>query len=91
MKIPKTFHSLPWDQTTLLGWTVETIISVLAGCAYLLINNTFMSFFVGICYYHRAFRAHIEELIEKIDYKNGQRKAKSILTETIQFHYSARR
>lgn len=74
------------------GWFCETMLISLGGCAFFCVNDAFLSFFMSICHFHRAFFKHIRELLGKIkgEGQNWQMEAKVTLSEIIQFHNTAK-
>lgn len=90
------FHSIyrfPWDQHNIQSWTFELVFIVFAGCSYFIVNGILLSFFIGICIYHRAYYKIMQALLDNIetegDYKS-KRKVKHLLIKTMGLHNSAK-
>lgn len=91
---------LPWDQHTIRGWIGETVFSVISSSLYLFTNVVFLTFFIGICEFHRAFLHYFNELVMKIedaidnDYNlnsKSQSDIRTMLCDTINFHIAIKR
>lgn len=88
-------YSWPWNQQTIMSWIVDEMISFPAGSAYLLVNGAFISFFITICEYHRAFYKYLCEIIADCDNlvvskAGGRHDLKFLLRKFIRFHISAK-
>lgn len=47
--------SLPWDQTTPVGYGSELILDLPIGFSCMVVNGVFLLLFVSICQHHQAF------------------------------------
>lgn len=84
----------PWDQYTIIGWILEIIFSIWCSITYYTINNAFQSFFIGICYFHKAFYKQLRAIVDKLGKTSDEEStenAKVVLTEAVQFHNSAKK
>lgn len=92
-----SFLSLPWNQQILLGWILEILFTALSALSYFLIYSIFLSFFIAICGFHRAFRECFQTTVEQINYiqhVNASAKMKLFklkLCEAIRFHVMAKK
>lgn len=86
------YASLPWNQRTLIGWIALNIFSCFAALFYLIINYSFLAFFIGICEHHHAFFKSFKVSIGQLDeyFGSNVNKTKSKLVELIHFHILAR-
>lgn len=84
----------PWDQDTIIGWILEFILGSVAGFGYFIINNAFLSFFIGICFYHKAYSKHIRALLDKLEKARDPKSvenADDILSGVVWFHNLAKK
>lgn len=92
-----SFHSLPWNQKTLIGWTLEMMFTAFGVSSYFLIYSTFLSFFIAICGFHRAFYEVFQATVEHINYNHHVNSLDKIiflklkLCEAIRFHVMAKK
>lgn len=90
--------SLPWNQQTFSGWIYELFFSLILCTCYCLINGAILSFFMGLCEFHMAFRNHFNTLIQNmdeidskfVDSASKNRQMKLLLSEAIKFHVSVK-
>lgn len=78
--------SLPWDQTTKLGYFMEMICDLIFGEFYLLGNGAFLLLFISICLYHLAFYKRFKYSISKLSQSENPGNDKKLLCDLIQFH-----
>lgn len=78
----------PWNQQMAFNWIIDNIISTLAAAIYLTINGTFLSFFITICAYHRAFYEYFRSMIEECNNSHDNETMKRLLHGSIRFHIS---
>lgn len=78
----------PWNQQTLYGWIIETILNSTGFTSYIFYCFSFLSFFIGIVEYQRAFFTQFKILYDRLNSCSGQKylEAESRLIRTIQFH-----
>lgn len=91
------FHHprLPWDQETALGWLFTTIFGVISATYYLFGNPAFLTLFISICEFHRAFRSLFRREINKFNEiaqtkPYSQNEVKQTLCEIISLHISVK-
>lgn len=78
--------SLPWNQTSLLGYFGEiTSVMTFTG-VYLILNGTFLLLFTSICLHHRAFYKIIKQSIDKLNLSEEHRCDAKFLCDLIRFH-----
>lgn len=89
---------LPWNQHTVRGWIGETVFSVISSSLYLFTNVVFLTFFIGICEFHRAFLEYFNALMIEVDNPNGNEcpnshgcDIKTMLCNIINFHVAIKR
>lgn len=80
--------SFPWNQKTLYGWIIETILNSTGFTSYIFYCFSFLSFFIGIVEYQRAFFTQFKILYDRLNSCSGQNyvEAESHLIRTIRFH-----
>lgn len=80
--------SWPWNQQTIANWIAEMLISIASGCAYLIITGAFLTFFIAICQYHKAFQEYFQALIVQCDTVNQSDPATlhQLLCKAVRFH-----
>lgn len=92
---------MPWDQHTILGWSMEISYSIIISASYLLVVSAVITFFIAICEHHQAFHQQFKTIARKItktqkaDVKKNMKLSnesdiKSILCELIHFHISVK-
>lgn len=82
---------LPWNQRSLLGWFYETIFSVVSSSLYLHTNVVFLTFFIAICEFHRAFLSYFVITMQKNQNMNDKNRIKRLLCDVIQYHISTKK
>lgn len=82
--------SLPWNQTTYLGYAGEISIDVMVTVGYLIANGSLLLFFMSMCIYHRAFLKIFEHSVDNLDAIKGRNKEKCVL-DLIRFHISTKK
>lgn len=87
------FHfSLPWNQHTIIGWIAEILLCLYIAFPYVAYNYGFLTFFVVIGEFHRAFYLQFQNMIENMNLtakRNGSQKAH--LCDIIRYHNSVKR
>lgn len=85
-----SFHRFPWDQKTVYGFLLTTIIFNVFVVSATLIAYGYLAFFVGISDYHQSFAEFFLMKVERIntkisnrDHQNGE--IKKTLSDAIQF------
>lgn len=98
--VKQFFCSLPWNQTTQLGWIETIIFSVFAAASYFPANYLFLSLFMAIGEFHKAFHALFEQFIQDIGTQKRKRLHAKVLTQPdlkasirklIDFHMTVKR
>lgn len=87
----KPFSSLPWDQSTLLGYFAESCFEITTGMTYYIINGVMILLYISICIHYQAFYDMIKHSTDKWtlsndNYKNNEQ----FLRNLIRFHISAK-
>lgn len=88
----KFSNSLPWDQSTPIGYFAEICYDIFVSQSYLIFNGAFLILFVSLCYHFRTFDEMNEHLIEKISDSAQMIKAnRKILCTAVDFQCTIRR
>lgn len=86
----KTFHylnhSLPWNQTSALGYLGEVATSTASGQGYLILNGSTMVLFISICLHHRTFYKMFHHIIQKLGQPDKVQSDHETLCHSIRFH-----
>lgn len=82
---------LPWNQHTVRGWIYETVFSVISSSLYLFTNVVFLTFFIGICEFHRGFLNYFDVLVTRIKNGSDNQNIKTLLCDTITYHIAIKR
>lgn len=83
------FCSFPWNQKTLYGWMIETILNSTGFTSYIFYCFAFLTFFIGIVEYQRALPVQFKILYNKLNrlsQKQSCREIEKQLIRTVQFH-----
>lgn len=93
MKIYYLFIRLPWDQHTSWGWFAEVVGSWAFATAYLSVDSAFLTLFMSICEFHKAFYKMFRYKVGQLGGNECKQKkdVKQILHEAIFIHVSAER
>lgn len=85
-------YSLPWNQTTPLGYLAEICFQMLCGEAYLTFNGSVILLFISMCLYHQAFYKMFQYSMRKMNQPpdEGQQDTKGVLCNFIRFHISVK-
>ena len=83
--------SLPWDQTTLLGYFGEIIFCILVCEAYLLYNGAVLLTFVSICLHHKAFSGMFQHKLRNLEGPTKNRSEKDFFHNIIDLHNTVKR
>lgn len=78
--------SLPWNQTTILGYFGEICFTVIASETYLIVTGVFLILFISICNHHQAFYDIFKQSINECN-----RHDEKFIRGLIQFHISTKR
>lgn len=82
-------HSLPWDQTTAIGYIGEVCFQIMMGEGYLFSNGALLLLLISMCWHHQAFYKMFRHFVCEIDSK--EKNAKLKLCELVRFHILVRR
>lgn len=81
---------LPFDEKTFLGWLYHWSVSFVGGIGYVNVNSCFLSLFIGISMYHRAYQKLCQSLIDRIAETNQPLECKNLLRTIIEMHLTAK-
>lgn len=85
--------SLPWNQTTLVGYAEELCFSIPVGFGYFFVNGVFSLLFISICQHHQAFYKMFKHSVVKSKPKrpNGTNQSDAkFFYDLIRFHTSVK-
>lgn len=87
-----SLSSLPWNQTSLLGYFAETCFEIIAGMTYYLINGVMMLLYISLCIHDQAFYHMVKHSIDKWTLTNDKNDGNNeqFLRNLIRFHISAK-
>lgn len=79
--------SLPWNQTTAIGYFGETCMGAMIGYALTTFSGSLLIFFISMCLHHRAFRQMFDHSLQKFN-RSVKKKPEStkFLCNLIRFH-----
>lgn len=83
--------SLPWDQSTPIGYFYKISFDTLVGVTYLVSNGALLVLFVSICLFHQAFSKMFEHSLRKLGESGGDHNDEELLCQLIQFHISVKK
>lgn len=83
--------SLPWDQSTLFGYSLEICFNIFVSEAYLLVNGALLLQFISICLHHRTFQEIFQNEARKLDHRDKNRNDAEHLRNMICFHIAAKK
>lgn len=83
--------SLPWNQTTAIGYFGETCLEAMIGYALATSSGSLLIFFISMCLHHRAFRKMFDHSLQKFN-RSVKKKPESakFLCNLIRFHISVK-
>lgn len=86
----REFTSLPWNQTTFLGYIGELSLNFPIIAGYWVVNGTFLLLFIAICQHHQAFYKIFKHSVNKLNQiDNGSNHSSSrSLCDLMRFHLS---
>lgn len=88
--------SLPWDQSSVVGYLGEVFHITIATKVYLIVNGVPLMLFISICTQHRAFYPIFKHSIDKwnardkIQQIQHHRDGKKFICGLIRFHLSVK-
>lgn len=86
-----SFHSLPWNQDTLLGYAGEMLVGLLYVLIFWMIGCQMLILFIAICYYQFTFYEMFVHFVDHLKQsKKIDRKANAIL-KIVKFHRDIKR
>lgn len=77
--------SLPWNQTTYLGYFAELLLLIPLAYGYMIINGTFLLLFISICMHHQAFHKMFKQSTNRTDKCDSK-----FLCDLMRFHVLAK-
>lgn len=80
-----------WNQTTPLGYSVETFVGVSASAFYFFFDGLFLLLFISLCFQHQAFYEIFAYSMHKMDITNNQQQKKLLLSELVEFHVTVKK
>lgn len=93
LKKYQSFQSVPFDTKKPLGYYTVLILQCLSGSSYVLVVSLFCGFYIGMCSYIgtlvtdlSTFADDINEISEKKQSAENQRKIDGLCSDMIQFH-----
>lgn len=87
----KYHFSLPWNQTTAMGFIGEACFSTIVGVIFMLFNGMLLLLYVSMCLQHKAFYERFRHSLEKLDRPDKNRNNQEFLCELIQFLNTVRK
>lgn len=84
-----TYCSLPWNQSTLIGYICELIYDTIGTEAYVLAAS-FVLLFVSTCLHNQAFFQVFQHYLRSLNHHDGSSKGNELLRQIIRFHISAK-
>lgn len=78
--------SLPWDQSTPLGYFTEVCFVAHNGLTYFVGSGGLLLFLISICFHHHAFYQIFKQSVDELNYFDGNRNDKELLCDLIRFH-----
>lgn len=85
------FISMPWDQTTPIGFFFEWLFDLIGGEMYWLGCATLLLLFVSFSMHHHAFCVMFRHLSTKMNVSDNTRNEKFILLDLIHFHITVKK
>lgn len=83
--------SLPWDQTTLVGYVKELGFLIATGFGFFSCYAAFLLLFISICQHHQAFYKMIKHSVNKLKRSDQNRCGPKFLRDLMRFHISIKR
>lgn len=80
------FFSLPWDQSTLYGYSAQIAFSIIINEAYMIANGAPLLLFISICLHHRAFYQMFLHSVCKLNCADEKQNDLEVLIQLIRFH-----
>lgn len=84
------FFSLPWNQSTPLGFFFEICYSVYAVEIYLFVTGTYLVLYISFCFHNQAFFKMFQHSLSTFDDTDKVRELKLFLRQLIIFHNSVK-
>lgn len=82
--------SLPWNQSTPMGYVGELCFSIWVGFGYFFANGAFLLLFISMCLHHQAFYGMFRHLVEKLKRPKKNRCDAQFLCDLVRFYISKR-
>lgn len=83
-------YSMPWDQTTKLGFYMEIGFCLCSGGSFYFVNGALFLFFISMCFHHQAFYQMFLHSVRRLDRSEENRNKKQIIYALIDFHNSVK-
>lgn len=86
-----TYFSLPWDQSTYLGYFGEMCFFSTIGAAFLFANALILSLFLLFCIHFRAFLEIFKDMIANSNHRKDENRrndddGRKSIVDLIRFH-----
>lgn len=81
-------YSSPWDQHTLLGYTIELFFQILNTEGYFLFSGSLLLLFISMCWHHQTFYKMFQHSTQQLNHRDKKRDDHEHITELIRFHVS---
>lgn len=89
--MPYFRFSLPWNQSTPIGYSVEITLSISDPEFYMVSNGVFLLLFISLCQHHRAFYDIIEYTTRKIGKKESYQSNAYLFGDIVEIHTAAKK
>lgn len=83
-------HSLPWDQSTPLGYSLEICFCIYKADSYFLTYGSLLVLFTSICMHHQTFYEIFNHEAQKLHHSGTDRSVAEHLSKMIRFHISVK-
>lgn len=80
--------SLPWNQSTLLGYSYEICYEMTLAMSFFAVNGLFLIFFISMCLCHNSFYKIFRSLLNQLDDSKTTRESEEALCNLIRFRVS---
>lgn len=81
--------SLPWNQTTYLGYFGEIVQDIVVTAGYIVANGALLLLFISISIYHQAFQKIFKHSVVKLK-AIGKKNKDEVICELVRLHVSAK-
>lgn len=87
----KFSNSLPWDQSTPIGYFAEICYDIFVSQSYLILNGAFLILFISLCFHFDTFNEMFQHLMQKFNDSKQMKDNWKVLCIAIDFQCSIRR